>query len=408
MDNLTHSLVGLAAGECLARVLPARDAATAARRRVTFIALGIVGGNLPDLDLVASYADGKLGYLLQHRGHTHTLVGCAILALLLFALATATLRWKRGEAAPGEWRGIALMSVVSVFLHVALDSLNSYGVHPYWPFDNRWRYGDAVFIIEPLYWIAAAPLVLAQRTRAARIVMGAVVAVAIGLHVFVHRGDLAWILVIGAIALLLAWLGRGRAGPWLAAASMAFVTGAFLLASSQAARAAGVIAEDLPAGRTVDRVLTPVPTHPLCWDLILLRVEDGNYVARLGMLSLPPQVAAECPRVRGGDGRTVPLQPVEMPGEPPEDIDWEGTYTMPLARLREVAGADCAARGAMQFVRAPFVAISITPGGPRREVLGDLRFDREAGLGFAEIEVGDRPACRTSAPWVPPRADLLD
>jgi hypothetical protein len=40
-------------------------------------------------------------------------------------------------------------------------------------------------------------------------------------------------------------------------------------------------------------------------------------------------------------------------------------------------------------------------------VVGDLRFDREPSLGFAEIEALGHTSCRTSAPWLPPRADIL-
>ena len=31
-------------------------------------------------------------------------------------------------------------------LHLGMDFLNSYGVHPFWPIQNRWVYGDSVFI----------------------------------------------------------------------------------------------------------------------------------------------------------------------------------------------------------------------------------------------------------------------
>jgi inner membrane protein len=34
-----------------------------------------------------------------------------------------------------------------------MDSLNVYGVHPLWPFDPNWYYGDLVFIVEPVFWI---------------------------------------------------------------------------------------------------------------------------------------------------------------------------------------------------------------------------------------------------------------
>jgi inner membrane protein len=59
----------------------------------------------------------------------------------------------------------------------------------------------------------------------------------------------------------------------------------------------------------------------------------------------------------------------------------------------------------MRFIRAPYVAPA--PGG---WILGDLRYDRERGLGFAEIAIErGRVSCPAFVPaWTPPRADLLE
>ena len=40
-------------------------------------------------------------------------------------------------------------------------------------------------------------------------------------------------------------------------------------------------------------------------------------------------------------------------------------------------------------------------------LLGDLRYDREPGLAFAEVELPDGKPCPRAPPWIPPRADLL-
>ena len=77
---------------------------------------------------------------------------------------------------------------------------------------------------------------------------------------------------------------------------------------------------------------------------------------------------------------------------------------MPVSRLVNLTTNNCEAAALMQFVRAPFVV-------ERRNgwVIGDLRFDRERGLGLAEIEVSSTHAgeCPPTAPWLPPRAELL-
>ena len=78
MENITHSLVGATLAEL---ALPA--AATPAQRRL-FYAAGIVAANLPDADLLyTSIIAPPLGYLLHHRGHTHTVVGLAVQAALI-------------------------------------------------------------------------------------------------------------------------------------------------------------------------------------------------------------------------------------------------------------------------------------------------------------------------------------
>ena len=146
MDKITQSLVGVALSETAVR-----ESATPAQRRL-FLAAGIVSSNLPDLDLLyVGLTPPPLGYLLHHRGHTHTLVGLVVQGLLgwmLCRLAPAVRRLAAGDRA----RLFALI-VVGLLGHLLLDTTNSYGVHPFYPFDRRWYYGDAVFIFEPWLWL---------------------------------------------------------------------------------------------------------------------------------------------------------------------------------------------------------------------------------------------------------------
>ena len=50
--------------------------------------------------------------------------------------------------------------------HIVADAWNSYGVHPFWPFDNHWYYGDAINIYEPWLWVILGVTVGAEHTRA--------------------------------------------------------------------------------------------------------------------------------------------------------------------------------------------------------------------------------------------------
>ncbi|HET8875499.1 MAG TPA: metal-dependent hydrolase, partial [Casimicrobiaceae bacterium] len=170
MDNVTHTLIGALLGESAARLAPpAGNGRQAKLRRGLFLAVAIVGSNFPDADLLSTLgADGKLAYLLEHRGHTHTVAGALLISLAMLGGCALWQRW-RGLVLPArDRRWLVALALLAPLFHIAMDALNTYGVHPWWPFDNRWYYGDAVFIVEPLFWAAAAPLAFLLRSCTAR------------------------------------------------------------------------------------------------------------------------------------------------------------------------------------------------------------------------------------------------
>jgi hypothetical protein len=85
-------------------------------------------------------------------------------------------------------------------------------------------------------------------------------------------------------------------------------------------------------------------------------------------------------------------------------VQWYGEIATRLDRLRQLVAADCEAAAAMRFIRVPWLAAV-----GKDAVLGDLRYDREKELGFAEVALRDPPGlCPQPVPdWQPPRADLL-
>jgi inner membrane protein len=409
MDNLTHSLVGLIAGEAVARSAPAQSGGLpgGTRRRI-LLCMGVAGGNLPDVDLLWSGVPGAtdgLGYLLAHRGYTHTVLGCAALAALMYACALLWLRLRSLTPDRHDRLTLGLMAVLGVFLHLGMDALNSYGVHPFWPWNNRWFYGDAVFIVEPLYWLAAAPLLFVLRRIVARVVLGLILLVACIAVLVVHRFELLW-WGVPLLALLLVVLGRRcapRTASLASAAGAVVIALAFMAAGQVAARRVDAMARlQFPGLTTLDKVLSPTPTHPLCWDVLLLQSGQGRYVVRRGQLSITARPVSACPQLLAGKG-TAPMTPVPAPDS--REMRWLGEFAMPQARLASLVAGDCAARELMQFARAPFAAEV-----DAHWILGDLRFDREVGVGMAEMQIdpASRAACRYHVPWLPPRADLLN
>ena len=90
-----------------------------ARTRTVFIAAGVVAANAPDVDLLyTGLTEAPLGYLLHHRGHSHTLPGLAALGLVIWA-GLRLLPWAR-PAVPGMERRwmllVAAIPAVALFM----------------------------------------------------------------------------------------------------------------------------------------------------------------------------------------------------------------------------------------------------------------------------------------------------
>jgi inner membrane protein len=157
MDNLTHSVVGLGIGALIDRsvppeVAPETEAGAQRVRTRLLLTIACVASNVPDLDLMLTrLLEKPLGYLLHHRGHTHTVLGG--LGEIVLLLGLVWLLWPSARRLLRTSRRARLAAAgaacVGVLLHIAMDGLNVYGVHPFWPFDTRWYYGDLVFIVEP-------------------------------------------------------------------------------------------------------------------------------------------------------------------------------------------------------------------------------------------------------------------
>jgi len=407
MDNLSHSLTGLALGELAERSLaPERDPVRARLRRRLLLVTAWAASNFPDLDLVLTpLAAPPLGYLLHHRGHTHTLLYA--LPQALFLLALIWLLWPGArrlmkESLPARVATVAV-AVLGTVLHLSMDFLNVYGVHPFHPFDGRWLYGDAVFIVEPVFWVAFGEPLAVISGPVARWVLLAVLA---GVPAyFTARGYLQWgslagLLALGAVLAAVQLRARARARAALGMAFAAVV--AFIWIQGFAAQSAReVVASHMvrvdPDGRLLDMPLAAFPANPLCWSFITIQRHEaaGSYVLRRGVLSLAPGVApiSSCPDLLGGG-------PVPAPAAAAIAVQWEQSNS--VATLRHLQRTDCRVDAWLRFARAP----SLHDG-----TATDVRFGPPGGRNFTSLPY----AQQDSAPcprWVPrwgyPRADLLD
>jgi inner membrane protein len=393
VDNVTHAFVGAAMAEC------AVPHGAAPRARVAMVCAGAIAANAPDVDLIyTSIIEEPLGYLLHHRGHSHTLPGLAVIGLLIWAglrLLPSTRSAMRGS----ERRWILLI-VAALASHLLMDTANGYGTHLLYPFSSRWVYGDAVFVLEPWCWALLGTTVSLNAGRRARIVLGLVTlaligaAGGIGLLPPIMLGVMP--AAAGAAALALRrWDGRRRAAVALVGIGIIFaiMPGVSWAAKATARTLAGVGDSDV-----VDVLADANPGVPWCWSVLVLHraaaQPSKTLVARRGTLSLLPGAwpAGSC-----ASARLTPS--VDAASSPPSMI-WHRRWEIDLDGLRALAARDCRARAWLQFGRVPYLS---------NGRLVDLRFETPLGQNFTSMRLQsmspDCPAFVTA--WEYPRADVL-
>jgi inner membrane protein len=400
MDNVTHALAGalLAAATCR-RLGPGAGEPTSAFRRAAFVT-GIVAAELPDADLLYAGAPmqmGNLGYLLHHRGHTHTVLFALVGAALVWAMALA---FQRALREPENARPLLLLSIAGTLSHIALDYTNSYGVHPFWPVDRRWFYGDAVFIVEPWFWIVSLPalFLIARRTVWRVVCAGLLLAIVVASwRVSMVGAPVALALTLGAIA----WFGALRLTPASARVTTALAGWCalellFFVASGAARRA---VREQVGAPYR-DVALSPSPGDPFCYSAVLVRLDGDTYGAARATVAPFPRVrdVAACD---GRDDAIGGARNASVLGT--VAISWEPSWTAPIARLRELAASNCTAAAALRFVRVPVWERE----GDGTTVLSDLRFGQGGG-GFTTVRLVTGAPCPRLVPgWEFPRSDVL-
>jgi inner membrane protein len=259
-----------------------------------------VAVNAPDVD-VFSGAFGTFAPIAFRRGWTH---GLLAIVLWPFVITAALLvfdryvRRRRDPAAPAARAGpLVAVAALGVVSHPAMDWLNNYGVRWLMPFDGRWFYGDAVFIIDPWLWLVlgAAALLTYSQSRLARVRWGVFFGLATVL-IFANIGLVptlsaaVWIAGVGVVAAL-RWRLRAaapatleraaRVGLALAAVYVAALAGASVAARNEIRAAAalrGIDAEDVS--------LAPAPADFFRGDVVVM-TRDDYYTARFDWLATP-------------------------------------------------------------------------------------------------------------------------
>ena len=405
MDNVTHTLAGFAIAE--AAVALRRGPTQPQVARAAWLT-GALASNAPDLDLLYTWITAApYGYVLHHRGHTHTLLGAPLVALVALGGSLGFAAWRK-ERVPKEDRAWLFgVAVLGALMHIVMDGANSFGVHPFWPVWNHWVAGDTLFILEPLLWIAlAVPLARSVSTRLGqRLLWGLVAGVLVLEPLSGMVSGLAIALSLVTTALLFAAANRlrsdgGRAALALGAATL--VVGLFAAGRAIADERARAVHDGAFTHATeADVVLMPAPANPMCWFAISVAEERGDLVLRRLQLSVLPIHPVGLCAMTFADETTAGRTPIVR--SETDAIRFVDEVRTPLAEIRELA-SDCRGEAFFRFSRAPFVA-------PREEGrwLGDLRYDREAGGSFAEVFLQEGQACPDLLPpWLPWRSELLE
>jgi inner membrane protein len=413
MDNVTHALAGmLLADVTLIAVTPRGEALDPRFRRRARWASAIAN-NLPDLDfMLRRVTPGRIGYLLHHRGHSHTLgVGLLLGALAFFALRAL---WRTPTAAPRarERRTLLGLCLFGPCAHVAMDFSNNYGVHPFWPLYDGWLYGDAVFIIEPLFWVLTIPaLALASKRRATRLFLFGILAIGVALAwvtAFANGGTALFLTLAAAAFTALNFRLTQRARTIVACAGSLATALLFFVASAFARSAVVSAARNAPRGaprvELADVSLAPAPSNPFCWSAMAVGRQGDRYALLVATVTLAPGVVPARACALEPTGRTLALRVPDLADTP--SVRWDGEWTAPLGDLGLLSRENCEAAAYLRWARLPFWVER-----PAHElVLGDLRYDRSPELEFAET-VGTSPptTCpKRVPPWIPPRADLIE
>ena len=276
MDNLTHSLVGIAAAKAgLEKLSPG----------TTFLC--VLAANAPDGDIVVLLFGDRWSFLEHHRGITHSIVGVLFLAITLpivFYLLDLLFAKIRKRPKRFVFSGLLLSSLIVSATHPLLDWTNSYGIRFLLPWNHRWFYGDFVFIVDPFIWLilGSACFLLTTRTKFLNtlwLIIGASLTLLLiasprggGLsHPWLIRS--VWLFTLVTLVVL-AWKQIGvRLGHRIAWTALALVvvywaglSVAHFFALSQATNQAIALK---PKGEAITRIAAmPTLANPFRWDCV--------------------------------------------------------------------------------------------------------------------------------------------
>ena len=110
--------------------------------------LGAVAQAMPDIDFISSFWEDTPGYLLAHRGFTHSIL-FALISAILFSLVAKHL-WRTKEIHFKQW---LIFFGLQGAVHITIDLFNAYGTGLLEPFDHTRFSWNSIFVADPFFSI---------------------------------------------------------------------------------------------------------------------------------------------------------------------------------------------------------------------------------------------------------------
>ena len=417
MDNITHSLIGLVEGEFFfSRQNNISLKNRPLLRRSVVLTASVVANNFPDLDfLFFKLTPGPLGYLVQHRGYTHTALGLIPQAIII-CLFGFIIRVSRKIPPPRLKLTLDFIAIVIIGLisHLVADSWNTYGIHPFWPWNSKWYYGDAVFIAEPWIWFTLIPpLCMRSETWIGKSFF---LALTLLLGVFVFRTHFV---AVPMMAFIASWTGflffvfqflRTDLKAGYGLLFLTFIVSLFFIVKHHVyVRSLELAWQKDAESKILDVIVSPLPGNFICWSVVSAVIvgEPPIYKLRGGIFSLLPNriTPEDCSNFHPNRNFGVNVAK-KKPGQDPSLI-WTHSFKMDHAKVMKLYKEDCRIQAFFKFARAPYLTTK------KGEVtLGDFRYSRPEHTSFTEMtfpKLNKGVVCPPHVPnWREPRKDLID
>jgi len=137
LDSLTQIVLGAAIGEAVLGKKIGNKA----------LLYGAIAGTIPDLDVWIGALTDTITAIEWHRGFSHSLIFCVLLAPVLGWFIN-----KLERKSDLGWKPWTKLFFLGLFTHPLLDVFTSWGTQLFWPLNTRLAL-NSIFVIDPLYTV---------------------------------------------------------------------------------------------------------------------------------------------------------------------------------------------------------------------------------------------------------------